>query len=502
VSGSTDVARTTLRIGPFAALARAVSFVVPLVVARVHGAGPETDAFFWALSVPTFVYAIAGSVVGPATLPVVARLGRSHPGSVGGFVGGALALATVAAGVVAGLGVVLGPALVGGATRFGPLTAGLAVGQLLALAPMTVLVAVISVLRAGAESEGAFRVSVLAPLARGGTTLAVVLAAAGWLEAPVALPLAYGLGGVAEAIVLTGALWRTPARPAWPDTPAVAALRETFAVMAPLLVAEALLALAPTFDRAYASAAGTGAVSALEYADRARLIPRTFLDVTLVAVSLQVWSQARARGDVLGQRRAVATAVWWILLLVPPALAGMSIGRHVIVGLMYGGGRMDPEALRLTADALDGYLPGVLFGIVGIVLARAWVLEGRARALVGMAAGALAANALVGAWLAPLLGVRGAALGASAGALVEALVTALGLGAAVFGEVPRRAWGLAVVSVGISIGCAALARAHAPPVALTDLALWAYALVLVGALAWGARVARRGVGGEDDEPRR
>jgi putative peptidoglycan lipid II flippase len=492
MSAPTDVARTTLRIGPLAALARAVSFVVPIAVARVHGAGPATDAFFWALAVPTFVYAIAGAVVGPAVMPVLARLGRDAPGSVGAFVGGTLLLAAGASALVASLGVVMGPAFVAGATRFGSATAILAVGQLLALAPMTVIVAVISVLRAGTESEGSFRVSVLAPLARGGVTLAVVLASAGRLDAPVALPLAYGLGGVAEVGVLVAALWHTPARPAWPDGVTRDALRATLAVMAPLLLAEALLALGPTVDRALASAAGSGAVSALEYADRARLIPRTFLDVTLVAVSLRAWSHARASGDLEGQRRAVATAAWWVLLLAPPVLAGMSIGRHVLVGLMYGGGRMDPQSLALTADALDGYLPGVLFGIVGIVFARAWVIEGKARALVGMAAAALVANTLAGAWLATALGVRGVALGASAGALVEAVVTAVGLGWPVLATLPRRAWRHAAGSVLASVTCALIARTHAAPVTLADRTLWGYAVVLVTVLVWGARTARRG----------
>lgn len=489
------VGATTLRIGPLAVLARGVAFVVPVAVARVYGAGPHTDAFFWALALPTFVYAVAGAVTGAATLPSLARLQREAPASVAGFVSGALLVAGGVSMLAALVGAVAAPGTALHTTRFADDVAAEAALHVAVLAPLTVGVAVLSVLRAAVEAEGAFATSVGAPLARGAVTLGGVLLA-GKLDAmglgQVSLPLAYVFGVLAEVTVLAAAWRRGGHRLAWPDVQARSALREAGRSVLPLVAAEALLACGPAVDRTLAARVGGGAVSALEYADRARLVPRTLLDGTLVAVALRAWAKARAEGDLDGQREAVATSLWWVLLLAPPMLAGMSIGRIVLVDLLYGGGTMQEDARLATAQALDGYLPGVLAGLLGMLLARAWAVEGRSRALVAVAAATLVTNVLVGTVLHARLGVAGVALGASAGHAVHALIAALGLRHALRGTLPLRAWRDAGLVVGVSLGCALAARWLPAPSNVLDPTLLGFAVVLVATLLRGATWARRG----------
>jgi peptidoglycan biosynthesis protein MviN/MurJ (putative lipid II flippase) len=164
----------------------------------------------------------------------------------------------------------------------------------------------------------------------------------------------------------------------------------------------------------------------------------------------------------------------------------------VIVGLLYGGGAMAPHALNATAEALDGYLPGVLGGLLAMLLARAWVVEGRAGRFLAAAVASVAVNGLVGAFATERFGVRGTAWGTSAGLWTLALLAGRGLGAPVWRALPPRAWAWAGAVNLLAWGAAVATRSAPPPDRIDAPRLWGAAFGLVSLLAIAGARAKRG----------
>jgi putative peptidoglycan lipid II flippase len=251
-----------------------------------------------------------------------------------------------------------------------------------------------------------------------------------------------------------------------------------------------MVALNLVVDKAFAANLGEGAVSLLEYADRAQMIPRTVLEGTLVTVAFNAWASMRAAGDVEGQRRAVSRALLWLLLLAPPVLAGMSVGRVALVKVLYGGGRFTPEHVSATAAALDAFLPGVLFSLLGALIVKAHILDGRLRLVLVLGAASFSLNALLDLLLLRL-GLAGLATATSITTIAITVLSLSMLLPTLRGTVAAREtiWALTLAGICGVLAGAARATGFAPDTVLDPL-LWAASVpcfVLLAAGAWRAR---------------
>jgi putative peptidoglycan lipid II flippase len=305
-----------------------------------------------------------------------------------------------------------------------------------------------------------------------------------------ALPAGVLVGYLSEVAILATLLIREGIRlrPAFFLPPE---LRDAARAFGPVLGGETMVALNVIVDKLFAGTGPEGSVSILEYADRARMIPATLLESTLLVVAFNAWAAARARGEDEGRHRAVATTLWWIALLAPPVLAGMAIGRVALVRLLYG--TFSEEHIVLTATTLGAYLPGVFLSLLGALIMKAHIVEGRYRLVLALGALSFLLNAALNALLMPRLGLPGLAAATSINTFV---VTALSFGAlypSLRGAFPaRQGWfaaGLAACSGALAL--AALSAGFAPS-NVRDLDLWAASLpffALLGVGAWRARGA-------------
>jgi putative peptidoglycan lipid II flippase len=497
-----SIGRTTLLLAPIALVARTVAFFVPVVVARVYGVQPETDAFFWALSVPTFLLVLASMAVATVLVPPLARLraqssGRAadgckgpqrqrQPDEVPRFLGAAVTyagLGTLAFGVAFALAA---PMILRHATTFDAPTRALAGRACWELLPLLVAVALASVLRTACEVYGRFRVTVGAPLLRAIIVIGLLLAGhdhdvSRWLT------VAFSAGMVAEMTLLAATLARAGVHIA-PTLRAPSELRDAARAVAPVLTGEAMVALNLVVDKAFAANLGSGAVSLLEYADRAQMIPRTVLESTLITVAFNAWARTRAAGDVTEQRRAVTRALLWLLLLAPPVLAGMSIGRVALIELLYGGGAFSEENVARTASALDAFLPGVLFSLLGALVVKAHILDGRIRLVLGLGVLSFTMNATLDAILVRAWDLPGLATATSLTTVTVTVISLAFLAPSLRGTIPLRvaagAVALATAAALLAIGARVSGFA---PVTVSDPALWfasipCFALLVAGAL--------------------
>lgn len=480
-----SVGRTALWLVPLALLARGAGFVVPIVIASWYGVHPETDAFFFALSVPSFLLVLASNAMGTVAVPPLAKVRLDAPERLPRLVAGA---ASGAAGLSLAVGVAFAlavPILVPRLTSFDAATQAVAARHTWMLLPFVAGVAAIAVVRAACEVMGAFRLSALSPIARAAAMLGTV--AALYDVGVDALPVGMGLGAAAELIWLTIVLAWSGVRlgvPAWPAELGVAA-----GAVLPVLAGEAMVALNLVVDKAFASRLDEGSVTLLEYADRARVIPQTLLEASLLVVAFNTWAAARARGDREEQRQGVARALGWVFLLAPPALAGMVVARDPIVRVLFLHGAFPESGVRACADALGAFVPGIFASLVGALLVKAHIVDGRFRLVLALGAASMVTNVALNVVLAPRLGLAGLALSTS---LTTVLVSAVSWSR-------LRAPGEAVPRVDPA-GVGVLVLSAAGALALVDLGvtspldprLWAAAVPFVALLAFGAWRARQG----------
>ena len=183
-------------------------FLVPMAVALWFGVGPVTDAWYWALALPTFALVLAGFELATTATPVLARLRSAEPARVQSVLGALLTWSV--------LGVLLAgtlPRCCGGADSCPlsrtsiPATVALARQLLWELLPAMGLVAAGAGLRSACEVQiGNFRAVALGPLVRAGVIIGstwVLLVPLG----PHALPAGLAAGEGAQVLAWAFALW-------------------------------------------------------------------------------------------------------------------------------------------------------------------------------------------------------------------------------------------------------------------------------------------------------
>lgn len=479
-----SVGRTALWLVPLALIARGAGFVVPIVIASWFGVQPATDAFFFALSVPSFLLVLASNAMGTVAVPPLAKLRLDDPSRLPVVVSGAAAAGALLSLSIGVSFAILLPTVLPHLANFDVTTQAIAIRHTWMLLPFVAGVAAIAVVRAACEVMGAFRLAALSPIARAAAMLSTVGAL--FSLGPNALPIGMCAGAAAELAWLTFVLTRSGVRPVRPQWPAELSLAA--AAIGPVLAGEAMVALNLVVDKGFAAGLGEGSVTLLEYADRARVIPQTLLEASLLVVAFNTWSAARARGDRSAQRSGVAQALRWVFLLAPPALAGMVVARDPIVRTLFLHGAFPESGVEACADALGAFVPGIFASLVGALLVKAHIVDGRFRLVLALGVLSLTTNALLDVWLAPRLGLVGLASATSATTVLVSVVSWVLLRAPGERPPPLAADGAAVLLFSI-VGAVSLVSLGST--SLFDPQLWLAAVPFVALLGVGAVRARR-----------
>jgi len=481
------VGRISALLVPLAIVSRGLGFVVPLVVAMWFGVGEVTDAWYWALAFPTFALVLASTALGTAATPAIARMRRDRPAELPQMVGGLAGWTAIGSGL-AGLAICLGagPSLPW-LTDFAPATQQLTSQFLWELLPFMVLTSAGAVLRVTCEVHGRFFVVAGTPLLRA----SVVIAATAGLKpiiGPHALPWGLVAGELVQVSFWAALLHRTGVKLEFRphlDPTIVAVGRD----LAPILAGEVLVALNLIVDKAFAAHLPTGSVATLEFADRARVIPQTLLESTLLMVAYATWSNLRASGRVAESRAAVDQALRWTLALAAPCIAGMFIGRVALTRMLYERGAFLPDDTAHTADVLGWYLVGVLPTLLGILAVRAHVLERNLQLVFALGALSVVANAALNLiWMRPL-GLSGLALATTLNMTLIPGIYLWKLRKMVPFQLKRWATPLTLAAGAVTITAVAEVTTG-PPDTVSDLTLWAWSLPCFLLLAIGASATR------------
>ncbi len=403
-----QVGRTSLTLVPIAIVSRGVAFLIPVAVALWFGVDLVTDAWYWALAFPTFALVLASSAVATAVTPAMAIIRKEAPDRLPTLIGGLLFWTGITALLLGAIICSAGPWVLSNYTDFDEQTRELAATFLWELLPFMVLTATSAVLRAAVVVDGQFKHVAFTPMIRG----AVVLLSTWILLQPIgahALPWGLVIGELVQAL-WWGSLLIQAGVGISPSIKLDPTIKRVGKDLVPIFGGEVLMAFNLVVDKGFAALLSSGSVATLEFADRARIIPTTLLHSTLVMVGFATWSNLIAKGERGQARRNMDQSLRWTIAICAPMLAGMFIGREVLIGLMFERGAFDQGDTWNTASVLGWYIPGILPTLLGILAVRAHVVERNLGLILAVGVASVAMNFSMNQLLVGPMGLHGLAL--------------------------------------------------------------------------------------------
>ncbi|MEL6341798.1 MAG: lipid II flippase MurJ [Myxococcota bacterium] len=482
------VGRTSLLLLPLALASRGAAFLVQMALAWWYGVGWVMDAWGFAYVIPTLTLVLAGTSLGTAALPALARVRVEAPERLPRFIGGLMVWSGLAVVLVGGVVCLFAPTYLAWGTRFDDQTATLAAMFLWELLPLSVLLMAGSVLRVSCEVHGQFVGVTVSPILRTIVALSVI---SGLMPAigPHALPIGIVSGEVVQVMWWLGLLMRAGVRPK-PTVQIDPEVRRVGRDLAPVLGGEMLVAMNIPIDLFFASTLeGAGNVSTLWYADNARVIPQTLLQNTLAMVAFASWANLRAAGHADEARRAVEQSLQWTMAMAAPVLAGMFIGRFVLISILFEHNEFLPEHTVQTAGVLAFYLPGILPNLLGILAVRAHIIERNLQLVFWLGVTSMVCNALLNLLLIGPLGLQGLALATTLNMLIVPTVYILTLQRYVSFQ-PSQWVNTTLVVFGCVLTAVVVEVFVGAPRSLWDLSLWAAAVVCFTLLGIGWSVTK------------
>lgn len=457
-----SVLRTSLLLAPLVLLSRGAAFAVPVLLARWYGIDPSMDAFYYAVGVPTFILIVATSGLATVLVPLLSTHPETPLGSLSFRVGATITL----------IGLLQAPllsALLPTISNFDAHTQTEVIRCIWWLIPFMGVESASIVLRTACELRQRFSIGASGPLLR-----ASVMIVAAWLMGSARmLPIAL-LGGATLELLWFAAFLPIRFGPLPPS------LRSGLKALGPVILGEGLVALNLLVDRVFAGMLAEGSVTTLEYADKVHLIPQTLFESTLVVVAFNRWANLPTPE----RPAAIRLALRQVLLLVPPILAGFSIGATALVRLLFEHGAFDPQYTPATAATIIAFIPGVFTALLGALFMKAHALDGRFHLVGWLGLLSAISNALLNALLGDWLGVPGLAWSTTLSSILIVLISGALL-PALKGGYWRDALPFAAIT---ALLCLALTGLQ--PADITTPLLWICAIPFVVLLIIGAKRLR------------
>jgi putative peptidoglycan lipid II flippase len=461
------------RAGLFVSIAflasRVLGYLRVTITTAIFGAGPDLDAFFAAFRIPDLMFQlVAAGALGSALVPVVAGLRATGEADRGFRIGATVAnLMLVALGVLAVAGAILAPVIVPAITPgFDPATGQLTIDLTRIMLASPVLLALGAVSASLLNASGRFFAAAMAPVAY---NAAIIVAAVAFGPTIGVTALAFGVvaGSALHLLIQLPVLWRAAFRPRLSVDTSDPLARKVFALMAPRALGLASVQLTFLVNTSLASVLGAGAITAYTVAFTLLQLPIGLIAQPLGVVSLPTMSQAAATGA-RDELRSLVTRAVRLLAFTLLLVAGVAIVlRTEVVRLLFGYGRFDEAAVSEAAAALGVFLLGLPAHGMIAVLARAFYADQDTRTPVTGALIAVAINIVISVATAPILGIRGLALGIAIGAWVEASFLLARLAPRLPGLEPVREF-----ATWLRFGLLAVGGAAICWVALTGLHAW------------------------------
>ncbi len=403
-----------------------LAFGRDVVMSKYFGAGPETDAFFIANTIPGVLWAAALVTINVVFLPLYLARRAVGQDAAAAFVNQSvqiyflLALTMTTVCVLAA-----GPIVQFSAPGAAPATIQLARSLTVIMAFGFAFSSYVGVQNAIQQASGMYKAPLSVPIVNNVLAIVGIIVAAHYNDiriAVIAAVLAWVLQAPLQRLQ-TLHLYKTVLRPV--------VTRSTLSRLAllslPVMLGTFLDQINIYIGIYLAGGMGPGAISHLNYASRLAM----FLATTFsMLVSYFLFPRLAVDAVAADDKRTGMTLALGVLLIVgatlPPTVVSVMM-REDVVSLVYGRGALSQEDITATASAYALFALGIVFIAVREIFNR--LFFSHQRMVVPLVIGVVASvvNFLVSRWLGGVMGPAGIALGASvAGAvylLGQAIVT-------------------------------------------------------------------------------
>ena len=148
--------------------------------------------------------------------------------------------------------------------------------------------------------------------------------------------------------------------------------KKMIALFLPLLLGVGANQINILVDRTLASTISTGAISALNYANKIDNIMENVIVLSIAGVMYPVYSSFAAKKDYSSLGGSLQSTLDEVLLLMLPITIGSILFARPIVALLFGHGVFDGEAIQKTSMAMIGYSLGMVGVSYRAILTRAF----------------------------------------------------------------------------------------------------------------------------------
>jgi putative peptidoglycan lipid II flippase len=378
------VLRQFFSVGSGTLLSRLTGFLREMVISAVMGAGPLADAYFVALRLPNQFRAIFGEgAFNTAYVPTYTRIltADGHP-RARLFASRILTMLTASQVVLLLAAYLFMPQLVeliAPGFSADPSKFALAVGMTRITFPYLALVVIVTLNSGTLNAHGDFAVAAFAPVLLNLFVmlfLGVAWLAPGWFpNAGYAASWGVLASGFAQLVVVAGWARRRGVLETFAKPRLDADVRLFFRSLWPAVVSSAGQQIAILADTIIASGLPTGAVSAINYADRLYQLPLGLIGAAAGTVLLPEMSRRIASGDPAGAQRSQNRTIALSLALSAPFLVAFVLIPGELVSAAYQRGAFTAASAARSASVLAAYG----FGLLPMVLIRSAVATFQSR---------------------------------------------------------------------------------------------------------------------------
>ena len=367
--------RSTATVSGMTMISRVLGFVRDMVIARVFGAGADTDAFFVAFRIPNFLRRLfAEGSFSQAFVPVLTeyKTQREHDevkklaDDVAGTLGGLLFLITLV-GIIAAplLIMVFAPGFLDEPRKY-----DLTVEMLRITFPYIFFISLTAFAGGILNTYGRFGVPALTPVFLNLSMIATALWLAPLMDDPI-VALAWGvfIAGVVQLLFQVPFLYRLRLlpRPRWGW--AQDGVQRILKLMLPSLFGSSVAQVSLLIDTLIASFLVTGSVSWLYYSDRLVEFPLGVFGVALATVILPSLSQKHAQASPLAFSHTLDWGLRWVMLVGTPATVALLILAGPLLVTMFQYGKFSAHDVEMSSRSLMAYGLGLLAFMLIKVLA-------------------------------------------------------------------------------------------------------------------------------------
>lgn len=410
-------------VGAAGVLLKVVAMAKDVVVASYFGTSDAVDAFFIALTVPTFAINMITASLPVALVPAYVRVARAE-----GAEGARRLLSGTLVGTVA-LVALVSLVLVLSAPLLLPLIGANFGGEKLVLTrhlfyfllPAVLLAGLSGILSSLLNAHERFLLAAMTPVLGPALTI-VFLVAAGARWGVYSLAVGLLAGAVAELLVLAWSAFRRGLLVASRWTGWHPETRRVLEQYVPMVVGAAVMGSSPLIDQSMAASLGPGSVAALGYGSK---VVAAVLSIGASALSTAIFphlSSMVAAADWAGVRNTVRTYVRLVLAVSIPAVVVIVALSGPIVRVLYQRGAFSAEDTSVVSRVQALFALQIPFSTLGIIGVRLLSALSANRTLMWISMGNFVTNVVGNYLFMQVWGVAGIAFSTSVVYVISATV--------------------------------------------------------------------------------